>query len=390
MPEKETIKFQMKRLNPYKGLIIDVPIWASAHDYHRERQKLHALTSHQHGVATGLEVVSWDPPDNSVVIYPGIASDSDGNTIVVPEPQRFYLNTNEKGIARIIIRYSEIEQDMTSVPGEVKSHPLYILEGFRLEERREEPREACVELARVAIKGKDKPIKDAEDPLLPGPNEIDTRYRATSGPRPEGEITIGLIAYPGDTPIDGWDCHRQGIFNLAQSIKYSTGYMVKIMDMLKLDDQIKDCDLIFMTGHQEFNLSEAEEEALNNHFNTGGILFGEACAGAEGGAKGFRSSFASLCDKMGRNLRPLEAGHPLYHSYYIFGSLPPGHDDQAVIMMNNGIIYSDGDYGCVWQGGRKDKPLPRWHIRDVIDFGINIALYSHQKASLQSRKLGGI
>ena len=70
-------------------------------------------------------------------------------------------------------------------------------------------------------------------------------------------------------------------------------------------------------------------------------------------------------------------------------SLPPGHDGQAVVMINNGVIYSDGDYGCVWQGGRKDKPLPRGHIRDAIDFGVNAALYSHQKARLHSLKLAG-
>ena len=393
MAEKETTGLQRKRLNPYKGLIIDVPIWASAHDYHREQQKLHTLSLHRPGVATGLEVVSWEPADNSVVIYPGIAVDPEGNTIVVTEPQRFYLNMDEKGLARIILRYSEIEQDMIEVPGEVKPHPLYILEGFRIEERREEPGEPYIELARVAIEGKGKSVKDADDPSLPGSNELDTRYRTTSGPKPEGELTMGILVYPGDNPVSGWDCHRQGVLNLAQSIRRSTGYIVKVMDMLKLDEGIKGCDLLFITGHEEFSLSEVEEEALTNYFDRGGILFAEACGGItgskSGGAKGFRSSFAGLCDKLGRNLRTIEMDHPVFHSYHIFGSLPPGHDGQAVVMMNNGIIYSDCDYGCVWQGGRKDNLLPRGNIRDAIDFGINIALYSHQKSRLQELKLGG-
>jgi hypothetical protein len=267
------------------------------------------------------------------------------------------------------------------------------MEGFRIEERREEPGEPHIELARVAIEGKGKSIKDADDPFSPGSNEIDTRYRTTSGPKPESELTIGILTYPRDNPASGWDCHRQGVLNLAQSIRHGTDYTVRVMDILKLDEEIKGCELLFITGHKEFNLSEAEEEALINHFNRGGVLFAEACAGTAGseagGAKGFRSSFAGLCDKLGRNLHPLEMDHPLFHSYHIFGSLPPGHDGQAVVMMNDGIIYSDGDYGCVWQGGRKDNLLPRGNIRDAIDFGINIALYSHQKSRLQELKLGG-
>ncbi|RLC96298.1 MAG: hypothetical protein DRI40_03550 [Chloroflexi bacterium] len=390
MATPQIIKRERKRLNPHKGMIIDVPTWVGAHDYHRDQQKLHAVSMHRHGIATGLEVVAWDPPDNSVVIYPGIAVDPEGNTIVVPEPQRFYLNTEEKGTARIILRYSEIDQDMRTLPGEVKAHPLYILEGFRIEERREEPQEPHLELARVQIGGKGTAIKDAEDPAFPKPGEVDIRYRSISGPMPEGEIVIGVLAYPKGGPAAGWDCHRQGVFNLAQSVRNTTGYTVKLLETVGLDSAIRDCQLLFMSGHQEFSLSEPEEEVLVNYFNRGGILFAEACSGGEkGGAKGFRSSFAALCTKLKRDLRPLEPDHAVLHSYHIFGQLPPGPDGAAVVMKNHGVIYSDADYGCVWQGGRQDNPMARGAIRDALEFGVNVAIYSHLRARTQGLKLAG-
>jgi len=108
MPLEDFLKSQRRRVNPYKGLVIDVPIWADAHNYHREQQRLHALSMHGYGVVTGMDVVAWNPPDNSVVIYPGVAIDPDGNVIVVTEPQRFNIRTEESGIAYVAVEYSEI------------------------------------------------------------------------------------------------------------------------------------------------------------------------------------------------------------------------------------------------------------------------------------------
>ena len=133
MPLEDFFKHQRRRVNPFKGLVIDVPTWADAHNYHREQQRLHAISMHQCGIVTGLEVLGWNPPDNSVVIYPGIAVDPDGNVIVVSEPQRFYIKTEESGTAYIVVEFREIPQEITqSIDGE-KTEPLYIMEAYREE-----------------------------------------------------------------------------------------------------------------------------------------------------------------------------------------------------------------------------------------------------------------
>ena len=247
-----------------------------------------------------------------------------------------------------------------------------------------------MELARVSIRGKKAAISNAYDVARPQPNEIDTRFRTVSGPKPEGQINIGLVAYPGGEPVDGWNCHWEGIFNLAQSVQRSTVYSVQLLETVELADEAQFCRLLCMAGHQEFQLSETEEKTLGSFLDKGGLLFAEACAGAVKGqkdrAKGFRSSFASLCASLGRTLRPIERGHPLFHSYHVFGSLPEGCEGTAVVMESDGIIYSDADYGCVWAGGREDKPLSRDSIRDALEFGVNIAAYSHQRAQSHLRR----
>lgn len=393
MPARDLSKFQRKRLNPYKGLVIDVPIWSDAHNYHRDQQRLHALSSHQYGIVTGLEVVAWAPPDNSLVVYPGVAIDHEGNTIVVSQPQRFYVRVEEMGMARIAIRYSEIVPEPVAKPAEGKSQPLYITEAFRIEEQRVRPTEAYIELARIHLADEGRTVRDATDLYHPSYNEIDMRYRTVSGAKPGGEISIGLLSYPIGKAVEGWDSHRQGISNLIQSIQQSTSYAARLVDAVELKNEILDCDLLCMIGHREFQLSEPERKILNNYFKRGGTLFAEPCPGPGGAqqdqVKGFRTSFANLCDQLGQRLRTLEREHPVFRSGYVFGAPPPGPNGTAMVMGNESIIFSDSDYGCAWDGGHKDQPLARQAIRDALEFGANIAIYSRQRARLQAIRIVG-
>ena len=78
MELKDVINFQLKRANPFPGLMIDVDTWQDAHNYHRDQQRLHIMAFHQTGILGGLEVNANNPPDLSVTIRPGMAIDPDG------------------------------------------------------------------------------------------------------------------------------------------------------------------------------------------------------------------------------------------------------------------------------------------------------------------------
>jgi hypothetical protein len=45
------------------------------------------------------------------------------------------------------------------------------------------------------------------------------------------------------------------------------------------------------------------------------------------------------------------------------------------VLEANGMVYSNADYGCAWQAGAVDRPLPRSVIREAFEFGANLVLY---------------
>lgn len=394
MPVRDLSKYQRNRLSPYRGLVIDVPVWNDAHNYHRDQHRLHTMSSHSCGVVTGLEVVAWNPPDNSVVIYPGVAVDDEGNTIVLPQAQRFYIKTEEKGLALITMRYSEIVPEVAAKTVEEELKPVYTTEAYRIEEQRHRPAEAFIELARVNIGNEGRTIGDAADPYSARDNEIDMRYRTVSAAKTGGEIRIGLLRYPVGEKGAAWRSHEVGLLNLVDSIRQNTVYAARLLEAVDLKSEIVDCDLLIMTGSGEFQLGEGGRQILTNYFKRGGVLFAEPCGASAGDRQdlttAFRSSFANLTTQLGRNLKPLERAHPVFHSCHIFGSPPPGHDGNAGLLGDESIILGGADYGCAWRGGRDGQPLARQVIRDALEFGANIAAYSYRRSRLHAiRIIGG-
>ncbi|MGB2853808.1 MAG: DUF4159 domain-containing protein [Dehalococcoidia bacterium] len=381
MPIEDFFKYQRRRINPFKGLVIDVPTWADAHNYHRDQQRLHAISMHRYGIVAGLEVVAWNPADSSVVIYPGIAVDSDGNLIVVSETQRFYIKTEESGTAYIVIEYSEIPQEMTqSLDGE-KAEPLYIMEAYRIGEQRQPPAEPCMELARVTIAGENAVIRDAQNPLNPGSSEIDTRYRPLAGSWQRGQIALALVDQPSSMR------HQEGVLNLVQAINQSTDYRAHFKGTVGLGGEIRDCDLLCMCGSDEFTLTQDQETVLLNFLSRGGVLLGEACREEGQEAKAFGQAFASLAQRLGRNLRSVDRGHAVLKIHHLFAAAPVGLGGPVMLMEDQGMLYSDGDFGCMWAGGKGAKPMPREAIREALELGVNIALYAHERAHYHALRI---
>ena len=89
MELNDVINFQLKRENPFEGLVIDADLWQDAHKYHRDQQRLHVLAFHQVGIAGGLQVTANDPANQSVTIHPGMGIDPEGNVILVSQAQRY-------------------------------------------------------------------------------------------------------------------------------------------------------------------------------------------------------------------------------------------------------------------------------------------------------------
>jgi len=384
----EMTKRPLRRLNPYRGLVIDVPTWSAAHDYHHTHRRLHAMAMHRPGVVTGLEVVSWNPPEGSVVIYPGVAVDHDGHTIIVAEPQRFEVQTGEAVTVHLVLQYREVPDEMAHTGEGEEPQPLYILEAYRLDGRLQIPEEDHIELARIQISGTGAAVIDAQSIQEPKPDEIDLRYRTVAGPRPLGQVAIGLV--PLETMPDGVVRHQPGALSLIRNINATTEYRAEFKGLINLNQEIRDCHMILMAGQEEFTLTEAWEGSLRNYLDRGGVILGECCGVVTTGAKKespFQRSFREMADRLGRPLVPLERRHPVFAAPHLFAGPPEGIDGPGAIFAESGIIYSDGDYGCLWDGGRPETPASRSAIRSGIELGVNLAVYSYQRAHLHTVKM---
>ena len=385
MTVDDFLKISQRRINPYRGMIIDVPIWAGAHDYHRVQQRLHGVLAHSAGVISGLDVTAADPPGSSVLIHPGVAMDDAGHMIIVDEPQHFNLQIQEEGTIYLMVQYREVPDEMVRPPGEDVPQPLYILEAYRLEERRQVPEEPYVELARIQVSGTGAPLVNPGNPQMPQPNEIDLRHRILSVPRPLGEVSFGIVHL--EAGADGMTPHLPGMMNLVQAVNATTRYRADFEGTFDLNQDITGCNFLLMAGQGQFNLSGEQERVLKNYLDRGGLLVGEACGARTSSNEGpvaFRQSFGDLSRNLERNLAPVERGHSLLTSLHIFSGAPEGIDGPGLILADGGMVYSDGDYGCLWAGGWPDSAAPRDGIRSAIELGINIAVYSANSRNFQS------
>jgi hypothetical protein len=110
----------------------------------------------------------------------------------------------------------------------------------------------------------------------------------------------------------------------------------------------------------------------------GGVVEGEGCAAGpqgEAGAREFALSFVDLATRLGRQLARVDRDHPVMAARHLFGEPPAGARATPRVLEAGGMVYSDADYGCVWQGGAAERPLPRGTIRDALEFGTNLAMY---------------
>jgi hypothetical protein len=346
-------------------------------------------------VITGLDVTAAEPPGTSVVIHPGMAMDRDGHTIIVNERQHISLQTGTEGIIYLTLEYSEVSDEMLVSPGADEPRPLYLLEAYRLVEHRQPPEEPCTELARIRVSGTGKPIANPRHPRMPQPDEIDLRYRVESGPRPMAEVALGVLSWEhgaGQTTTEGTmgaDAmrHLPGIMNLIRVINTTTGYRARFKGAYGLDREIDDCHLLLMSGQEHFTLTEQAEGYLKIFLDQGGVLLGEACGAGTGtveGAVDFCQSFGDLAQTLGKNLMPVEGEHSLMNSLHVFGGMPEGVAGPGLMVANGGMLYSDGDYGCLWGGGWPDQPAPRETIRSAMELGINLGVFSANTKHLHS------
>jgi len=391
----DIVKFRLKRVNPFQGLVIDADTWHDAHTYHRDQQRLHVLAFHKVGIVGGLEVTANNPPDLSVSIKPGMATDPEGNVVIVPQVQQYRIQTRQRGTVYLIIQFREVPAEPYQ-PSE-GGQPTRVLEAYRIQEREKLPAEPFLELARIDFDPAQEAIRDARTSSNPGKNEINLAFRqeiervAAPAPVPvaprQPAAKAAEVASPRkETIILGHavigeankDLHSDGLSNLIKEINQRADFVVELERNMALDKSISRCTMLYLTGNSRFELTPEQQASLSAFLQSGRVMFGEGCSegGTEArGAKEFGLAFNQLAGQFKCRLEIVQRGHPLLSAVHVFAGVPEGAES-GMLLEGGNMAYSGSDYGCAWQGGRQGQPLSREIIRNAMEIGANIVAYA--------------
>ena len=373
----------IRRIKPFDGMSVTAAVWEEAHEYHRQQQRFHNLLNHGAGILTGLEAIASDPPDNSVYILPGIACDSAGQTIVLPEPLSFDLGAAQ-GTIYLLLSYGE-GGPRTEAGGE-GDNTLYIHAQYSLEAGPALPETGYVELARVRRQERGAPIRDAQDRWLPKPNEIDLRFRRDIGAKARDVASVAVCYLGG--PAD--KRHGRGVNFLANALGHSDDLSLWVDDQVPLTAgaDLSGYTLVYLVGLGAFRLTPDEMNVLYAYLQGHGTLLFESCRhDAPAGNPPADAAFLDMLSSFGLQLNELRPDHRLLVEPWLFAAPPPGFETEGApnIRLSDDVILTDCDYGCLWQGERRGRAATREEIRAALEWGRNLVAYAIERRKQASR-----
>lgn len=371
------LNHRLRKLIPNRGMAIDVPTWAAAHEYHADQLKHHNLGIHDSGIVSGLEVTVTPEGTNLLTVHPGIAIDPLGNQLVVRGPQILDVSELENVEIHITLEHAEIEEEDHFTIGHDSPLARFAVDGYEIYARSGPPGPTALELARIRVTEGVTRITDPCDFRAPNSGEIDHRYRKRASSGRLGHINIGLLELPGSG--DTHPAHTHGALSLIQAINALTNYSASFVDCSDATAAKGTVDLLLLSGFSPFDVNPDVISHITEFVSGSGVIFGEACNNrniAEEANIGFRTGFNALATVLEREFTPMSEDHPVLHSVFQFAQPPDSINGAGVVVVADNLIYSDSDYGCLWGGGViGDRSM----IRDAIEFGINIAVESINK-----------
>ena len=366
--------FPIKRISPDDGMAVTRDVWEDAHSYHRQRQQLYDLFSHGSGIVTGLEAEARDEPDSSVCIRPGIAVDSRGQVIVLPDEIKRYDFEDADGLLYLLLSYAETQPEYDVGRAE-EGDPKYIHAKYSIGMSNQAADAFSVELARIRRYDGNVPIVNAQDPDHPGPNEIDLRFRQVIQPSFQEAATVA-VCYVGEGRAER---HGRGVSYLTRAMRHSSSYRAWADLDVPLASGLEYYTLVYLVGQGAFELIPGEMQVLYDYVVRGGTLFIESCRSeSDGSDPAADAAFDDLLGSLGFKLTDLTSHHPLLVEPFLFAAPPPGFESLGTpgVRVGDGVIFSTCDYGCLWQGERRQITASREDIRAAVEWGTNVVAYA--------------
>ncbi len=365
---------EFKRVNPFRGLMIDENAWADAHEYHRTLARLHLLSGHGWGIVEGLEVVADRREPNTLFIRPGVAIDPHGYALVVGQERRLTVTVGQGVTVYVIARRHE---ELTAPQRYWSDQDEYtrIIEKCETLVQTTPPLAPAIELARVTMSGA---LRNAADVLAPQPGEIDLRFRERLAIRPRPDLAVAQLALP-DEPLDGSGSrgHIPGLRYLLRELSLTTAYRSRWAGSVRLGDSIPAVSFLYLSGSRGFHVDSTAQAHLQDFLQHGGLIFADGCQGEL--TVEFAAAVQAMATALGRQLQPVVRWHPMLTARHVFAEPPLSSPDRIALAEGDGIVLSTADYGCAWQGGAPDHPLSREMVRAALEFGINVLVYARQR-----------
>lgn len=194
---------------------------------------------------------------------------------------------------------------------------------------------------------------------------------------PSATFFLGRVKFANN---DGSDCSNTGR-DLMTLVSQASTLQVREEKRLALTDPaLFETPFLFMNGHNDFTLSDAELDALRTYFSHGGFLMASGCCSRPGFPDAWKREFARIFP--GAAPVRLEYSHPIYRSMHRIDRVPCAHEQRNVYL--EGITYrnhlvavlcSDG-LCCSFSMGGKCDPNRGINEDDGKKLALNIAIYA--------------
>jgi Domain of unknown function (DUF4159) len=198
------------------------------------------------------------------------------------------------------------------------------------------------------------------------------------------EFVFALAQHGGD-----WDPAPNGIMNFLRYTRANSTLPVQFKrQVVKFNDKnILRYPVVYMTGHHEVNLTDAELLGLKNYLANGGVVFASSCCGRRAFDVSFRQTMARVLPK-GAALKTLPLKHPLYTAGEpvrtveyspMFQARHPKVNvpilDGASIDGRLAVIYSRVGLSSQWDGQARPHGLC-YSTQDGLRVGLNVLVYA--------------
>jgi hypothetical protein len=195
-----------------------------------------------------------------------------------------------------------------------------------------------------------------------------------AGGEPDSIVQVANLVY-ADTKSS--QCFADHF--LVQAEKDSVISTSRRFHAVKLDSEaIYGFPLVIMTGEGDFDLSEAERQALRHYVERGGLLLASAGCSSEEWNRAFRREIAKVFPQ--HPLRPIDMKHPLWHTVYEIHQIQARHGQPrpleglslggrlGVIYSQDGLNDTQHTQGCCCCGGNE--------IANAVQINVNILAYA--------------